>query len=187
MTKTTNIISGKYKGHKIKLVPSFKTKATSNLVKEALFNVLGNSIENTKILDLFAGNGSYGFEALSRNAKQVFFVDSSFRAFQTLKDNQQKLKLNLGQSVIYYSHYLFALKKFQKLNFIFDFVILDPPYFKNLYLPVLENLGKVTHQKSVIICELHRKTYLPYKIKEFVLTKEKNYGNKKLQFYQKNL
>ncbi|CCP88279.1 16S rRNA (guanine(966)-N(2))-methyltransferase RsmD [Candidatus Phytoplasma solani] len=186
MTKTTNIIGGKYKGHKIKLVPSLKTKATSSLVKEALFNILGNSIENKKILDLFSGNGSYGFEALSRNAKQVFFVDFSFKAFQTLKENQKKLKLNLDKIVIYYSHYLLALKKFQKLNFNFDFVILDPPYFKNLYLPAFENLGAITHLESIVICELHHKVHLPSQIKEFVLFKEKKYGNKKLQFYRKN-
>ncbi|AGL90211.1 16S rRNA (guanine(966)-N(2))-methyltransferase RsmD [Candidatus Phytoplasma australiense] len=186
MTKTTKIISGKYKGHKIKLVSSPKTKATNSLVKEALFNTLGESIKNTKVLDLFAGNGAYGFEALSRQARQVVFVDYSIKAFRTLKENQQKLKINSIESVIWSLHYLVALKKLKKLDFVFDFVILDPPYFKNLYLPAFENLKELTHPKSIIICELHNKVHLPLQIKDFILTKEKKYGSKKLQFYQKN-
>jgi 16S rRNA (guanine(966)-N(2))-methyltransferase RsmD len=185
MTKTTIIIGGKFKGHKIKLVPSPHTKTTISLVKEALFNTLGNSTQNKIFLDLFAGNGSYGFEALSRNAKKVYFVDASFKAFQTLKENHKKLKLDFNQSIIFYSHFIQALKKFQKANLIFDFVILDPPYFKDFYLPAFEYLAKLTHKNSIIICELHRKIFLPMQIKEFILQKEKKYGNKKIQFYKK--
>ncbi|WP_341833491.1 16S rRNA (guanine(966)-N(2))-methyltransferase RsmD [Candidatus Phytoplasma asteris] len=185
MTKTTIIIGGKFKGCKIKLVPSPQTKATSSLVKESLFNTLGNSVKNKIFLDLFAGNGSYGFEALSRDAKQVYFVDASLKAFQTLKENSQKLKINLQQNIIFYGHFIKALKKFQKANLIFDFIILDPPYFKDFYLPAFEYLNKLTHKNSIIICELHQKIVLPTQIKEFVLQKEKQYGNKKIQFYQK--
>ncbi|MBP5836155.1 16S rRNA (guanine(966)-N(2))-methyltransferase RsmD [Candidatus Phytoplasma meliae] len=185
MTKTTNIIGGRYKGHKIKLVPSLDTKATSSLVKEALFNILGTAVKDKVLLDLFAGNGSYGFEALSRDALKVFFVDSSLKAFHTLKYNQRKLKLDDEQSVIFYAHYLAALKKMQKLNLIFDFVIVDPPYFKALYESTFVYLGQLTHDKSIIICESHRRIDLPLHMKEFELVKVKIYGNKKLNFYHK--
>ncbi|MBS2126292.1 16S rRNA (guanine(966)-N(2))-methyltransferase RsmD ['Fragaria x ananassa' phyllody phytoplasma] len=185
MTKTTTIIGGRYKGHKIKLVPSLDTKATSSLVKEALFNMIGTAIKDKVLLDLFAGNGSYGFEALSHNALKVFFVDASLKAFRTLKYNQFKLKLDDEKSVIFYAHYLVALKKMQKLNLVFDFVIIDPPYFKALYEPAFVYLGKLTHDKSIIICESHRRIYLPLRMKEFELIKVKIYGNKKLNFYHK--
>nr|BAF73532.1 N6-adenine-specific methylase [Onion yellows phytoplasma OY-W] len=114
MTKTTIIIGGKFKGHKIKLVPSPHTKATSSLVKEALFNTLGASVQNKIFLDLFAGNGSYGFEALSRDAKQAYFVDASLKSFQTLKKNHQKIKTGFRTKHYFLWSFYSSFKKIPK-------------------------------------------------------------------------
>ncbi|MDZ7838351.1 MAG: RsmD family RNA methyltransferase [Actinomycetota bacterium] len=81
------IISGKYKGRKLKIPSNLDIRPTQDRVKESIFSVLGFQLEQKKILDLFAGSGSLGLEALSRGADRVCFVDKSIEAIKLIKHN----------------------------------------------------------------------------------------------------
>jgi len=98
------IISGKYKGFKINSVSSTKTRSTSHALRKSLFDTIGEFINENIVLDLFAGSGAYGFEALSRNAKQVYLVDNFLPAFKIIKKNIKKLNLQKEQIKLFYNN-----------------------------------------------------------------------------------
>ncbi|WP_017193452.1 16S rRNA (guanine(966)-N(2))-methyltransferase RsmD [Vaccinium witches'-broom phytoplasma] len=179
------IISGKYKGFRLVLVPSEKTKSTSHLVRKALFDTIGAEIEGQTVLDLFSGSGVYGFEALSRKAKAIYMVDNLLAAYKAIKKNCQKLQLKSDEVHIFYGDAFRMLKKFIKEELIFDFIILDPPYFSDYFEPLLKVLSPLTNQNSLVICETNHKMNLPSKINDFHLIKSKKYGSQKLNYYRK--
>jgi len=120
------IITGKYKGRTLKIPKNEDIRPTSDRVKETLFNILSNRInfEDLLVLDLFAGTGALGFEALSRGAEKVFFVDNYPKALKMIKDNAQIL--GCSDKIITVND--------DALNFIdyadekFDLIFADPPY-----------------------------------------------------------
>ncbi|MDV3167944.1 MAG: 16S rRNA (guanine(966)-N(2))-methyltransferase RsmD [Candidatus Phytoplasma stylosanthis] len=179
------IISGKYKGFKLNSVLSDQTRSTSHLLRKSLFDTIGKFIEESIVLDLFAGSGACGFEALSRKAKKIYLVDHSFLAFNIINKNKNKLKLDKKKVQIFCSDAFKMLRKFIKQNLFFDLVILDPPYFFNFYISIFKNLEKITHEKSLIVLEIHYKTLLSSEINSFYLFKKKIFGTRKIYFYKK--
>ncbi|KXT29317.1 RNA methyltransferase, RsmD family [Candidatus Phytoplasma oryzae] len=179
------IISGKYKGFKLDLVPSIKTKSSSHLVRKALFDTIGGFIKETILLDLFAGTGSYGFEAISRDAKKVYLVDNSFIAFKTIHKNKKKLNLSNEKVIIFYSDAFRILKKFIQKKKRFDIVVLDPPYFSDYHVRLFQELDKITYSRSIVVYEMHHKTNFLLDNDIFSLIKTKKYGIKKLNFYKR--
>ncbi|KAB8121891.1 MAG: 16S rRNA (guanine(966)-N(2))-methyltransferase [Candidatus Phytoplasma cynodontis] len=178
-----HIIKGKYKNFKLKMVSSKKTKMTSHLIRKSLFDTIGDLVKNATLLDLFSGSGCYGFEALSRGAKEIYLVDNSFCALKTIYQNKKKLNLKENEIQIFYSDAFKILKKFIKNRIKFDIIILDPPYFSNYYYKLFKNLDKITHSHSIVICELYYKNDLLPKIGNFYSLKTKKYGNKLLKYY----
>ncbi|EMR14732.1 MAG: 16S rRNA (guanine(966)-N(2))-methyltransferase RsmD [Candidatus Phytoplasma australasiaticum] len=177
------IISGKYKNFRLNLVPSQKTKSSTHLIRKALFDTIQKDIHNSIVLDLFAGSGAYGFEALSREAKKIFMVDNSLPAYLTIRKNQNKLKINNQQIIVFYKNYLNILKRFISQKIKFDVIILDPPYafeIKNLF----QKLFKIIHSRSWVIYETNHKNLLPDVDQKFILVKNKKYGSKRLVFYK---
>ncbi|TVY12201.1 16S rRNA (guanine(966)-N(2))-methyltransferase RsmD [Candidatus Phytoplasma pini] len=181
------IIGGEYKGFCLNTVKSIKTRHTSHLVRKAIFDTIGNKIINSFVLDLFSGSGAYGFEALSRKAKQVYSVDNLFLAIQTIKKNKKKINLNDDKIKIFYSDVLQIIKKIIKQKLIFDLIILDPPYFYKNYIFLFNYFGNITNSNSTVVYEIHHKSFLPNIINNFILTKSKKYGTKKVYYYQKNI
>ncbi|WCA22447.1 16S rRNA (guanine(966)-N(2))-methyltransferase RsmD [Candidatus Phytoplasma oryzae] len=179
------IISGKYKGFKLKMVPSSKTRSTSNLLRKSLFNTIGDFIQNAILLDLFSGSGCYGFEALSRNAKEIYLVDNLFVAFKTMHANKKKLSLSNDQIKIFFSDAFKILKKFVKEKKKFDIIIIDPPYFYDYHYKFFPYLDKISYSHSFIIYEIYHTENLPNEIGFFSLFKTKKYGNKRLNYYNK--
>ena len=121
------IIGGKLKGRKISFTPVNGLRPTADRVRETLFNWLALYIDRTVCLDLFAGSGALGLEALSRGASEVIFVESNIKAAQTLKQNL--VNLNAGNVEVLNQNALCCL---QKLDRRFDIVFLDPPYKSDL-------------------------------------------------------
>ncbi|MDO7983778.1 MAG: RsmD family RNA methyltransferase [Pigeon pea little leaf phytoplasma] len=149
------IISGKYKNFRLNLVPSKNTKSSTHLIRKALFDTIQKDINNSIVLDLFAGSGAYGFEALSREAKKIFMVDNSLPAYLTIRKNQNKLKINNQKVIVFYKNAFNILKRFISKKIKFDVIILDPPYvfdIKNLF----PELFKIIHSQSWIIYETYR-------------------------------
>ena len=126
------IISGSFKGKKILEPKDIKTRPLKDLTKESIFNIIIHSkkfkmnLENSIILDLFSGVGSFGIECLSRNVKKVIFIENYNGVLPLLKRNLEKLKLDEKFSVLEYDIYEGNI--FSKLENKFDIIFLDPPY-----------------------------------------------------------
>jgi 16S rRNA (guanine966-N2)-methyltransferase len=136
MKQSIRIIAGKYKGKKIHFPAIEGLRPTPDRVKETVFNWLMHDIRGAKCLDLFAGSGSLGFEALSRGAKEVYFVEKS-----SLVAN--KIKSNLSDLHIDNAHVLISdgIKFLQQTTMSFDIIFLDPPFRNNLVSSCLIHLS----------------------------------------------
>ena len=171
------IIAGKYKYKRLNEFNVPSTRPTADKVKEALFDIIIDT-ENKVCLDLFAGSGSLGFEALSNGADKCYFVDKNNIVVKQL--NKTKNMLNITNGVILNSDYKDALDTFKKENIKFDIIFLDPPYKFNLIGPCLELIYKynLLSEKGIIVCEYENEEF---DIKNFRLLKEKKYGLKKIK------
>ncbi len=175
------IIAGKYKG---KILSEFKlstTRPTSDLVREALFDKIGFQVLDCVFLDLFSGTGAVGVEALSRGAKQVYFVDNNNEAMNLIKKNIASvsasnfdvLKMNFGD----------ALDRLYKQNIKFDIIFLDPPYATNFAeeaITIIKNYDLIC-ENGLIIWE-HDETKNKYISQNFENSKTKKYGKKYLTY-----
>jgi 16S rRNA (guanine966-N2)-methyltransferase len=123
------VIAGKYKSRRLAAPPGMHTRPTSDRLRETLFNVVAPGIERSAWLDLFAGSGAIGIEALSRGARSVHFVELSPGAIRTIRKNLHTLEIADGAEVIEREAAI-ALRMLEAQAVSFDFVFLDPPYRK---------------------------------------------------------
>ena len=181
------IISGNYKGKKILLPKDKLTRPLKDLTKESIFNVIKHSklldinLENSNILDLFSGVGSFGLECLSRGAANVTFLESYKEVLTVLKKNIDNLKQQDSSSII--EKDIFSENTLKALNDKFDIIFMDPPY-KEKKLSILLNTIiklKLLNDSGVIIIHRHKKEEDEFS-EEFNLIIEKNYGISKIIF-----
>src|SRR5690349_571347 len=142
------VIAGAYKGRNLKSPPSLAVRPTSDRLRETLFNVIAPRIEDVRFLDLCAGSGAVGIEALSRGARHVTFVDRSRRSCQLIESNVQLCRIPEEQFDIYQMPAEEFLR--QEKSFPWDIVFFDPPY-KEDYLRTLQLLS------GFVIVEHHHK------------------------------
>lgn len=173
------IISGKYKGKNLIGFDIDGTRPTMDRVKESLFASIQNYIKDSIILDLFAGSGSLGIEALSNGAKSAYFVDNNIEIINILKKNTISIKEKFN---IIKDDYLSALKKFKNDNIKFDIIFLDPPYKFNLINTCLEKIIEynLLNSNGIIVCEYETENIENNKLN---LIKEKKYGSKYIKIY----
>ena len=172
------IIAGAYKGRNLKSPPSLNVRPTSDRLRETLFNVIAPLIEDARFLDLCAGSGAVGIEALSRGASHVTFVDRSRRMCKLIEANIELCRISEEQQVIYCSEANEFLR--QSKNEHWDIVFFDPPY-KEDYVQTLQLLGAGDH--SLVIAEHHHKTELPDSIGNLDRTRVLKQGDSSLSFY----
>lgn len=134
------VISGKLKGRKLFALKGIDLRPTSDRVKEAIFDILQNSIEGQKVLDLFAGTGALGIEALSRGAKRAFFVEESLQSLTVLYKNLEACRLQ-EQAEVLSREAQAGIKILSKRGETFDLIFLDPPYGKGLARKTLQALS----------------------------------------------
>ncbi|MBO5715894.1 MAG: 16S rRNA (guanine(966)-N(2))-methyltransferase RsmD [Clostridia bacterium] len=153
------IITGKAKGIKLDTLDGLDTRPTSERSKEAIFSMLQFEIEGRVVLDLFAGSGQMGLEALSRGAKSAYLVDSGKRAFEIIKKNIQKTRLEGANALCTDS---ISFLKRQNGTEKFDIVFLDPPYASELINDALSLLleRELIKETSYIVCESDRFEFL---------------------------
>ena len=120
------VIAGEFKSRQLKTVPSSLTRPTTDKNKENLFNMIGPYFEGGVCLDLFAGSGGLGIEALSRGMDTLYSVDKQLKAFLTIKENCRLLKIE-DRTHLYKMDAMKALEKFSQEHISFDLVLLDPP------------------------------------------------------------
>ncbi|MBB6455007.1 16S rRNA (guanine966-N2)-methyltransferase [Salirhabdus euzebyi] len=172
------VISGKYKGHPLKAVPGKNARPTTDKVKEAIFQVIGPYFDGGLSLDLFAGSGGLGIEALSRGVDKVIFVDKHPRSIQTIYENIKAVKEE-ERTEVYRTEAFRALKAASKRELVFDLVFLDPPYGKISFEQLFETLiqGNLVKQGSILVCEHTAEEALPEKIDKLEQFKKETYGS----------
>ncbi|HWJ02390.1 MAG TPA: 16S rRNA (guanine(966)-N(2))-methyltransferase RsmD [Verrucomicrobiae bacterium] len=177
------IISGIAGGRTLKTLPGLATRPTSDKVKGAIFNVLGAKISGGKVLDLYAGSGALGLEALSRGAVLSVLVDKSAQACKVIKENIEQLGFALSARVMCgdAADILAGLRGTR-----FDLVFIDPPYRKGLALASLKLLanGDYLTPDAVIIVESSREEQFPVELGKISLRKSSRYGDTVVWYYQ---
>jgi len=133
------IIGGKFKGRKLRSVRGTRTRPTAERTREAIFNIIAFQVHDVNVLDLFAGTGALGIEALSRGAQSAVFIDISNPSLSILRENLAGLSVESSTRVIRWD--LAAnLNCLLSMPRAFDLVFMDPPYNKNLIKPALDHL-----------------------------------------------
>ena len=179
------VISGKAKGRKLKLVAGDSTRPVMDRVKENLFNLLGPQfVPGTRWLDLFAGTGQVGIEALSRGAAEVVFVDVARPAIRTIYDNLQHTQLLAGAEVIHSDAFAYLSRPGLAP---FDLIYVAPPQYKKLWLDVLMVIearpGHFLREDGLVVVQLDPKEYHPLTLNGLNLQDQRRYGNTMLCFY----
>ncbi|MGP4068224.1 16S rRNA (guanine(966)-N(2))-methyltransferase RsmD [Halobacillus sp. B29] len=152
--QTMRVIAGDFKGRQLKSVPTHQTRPTTDKVKEAVFHKIGPFFDGGKALDLFAGSGGLGIEALSRGVSSCIFVDQQQKAIQTIYENIHTLDLT-DRTEVFRTDAKRAMKAAGKRGLTFDYIFLDPPYKKFSYKELMEALldYELLAEQGVIICE----------------------------------
>ena len=174
------VIAGAYKGRNLKSPPSMAVRPTSDRLRETLFNIIAPRIEDVRFLDLCAGSGAVGIEALSRGARHVTFVDRSRRSCQLIESNVQLCRIPEEQFEIYQTTAEEFLRVPPKDSDPWDIVFFDPPY-KEDYLRTLNLLG---NYHGLLIVEHHHKNALPETVGTLVRTRILKQGDSSLSFYE---
>lgn len=171
------VVSGTCKGRALKAVPGTGTRPTTDKVKESIFNMIGPYFDGGLVLDLFAGSGGLGIEALSRGIDQAIFVDRDYQALQTVKANLALCKLS-ERAEVYKNDAERALKALIKRTLLFDFIMLDPPYKQQKLIELLEEIAKakILHNHGYIVCEHSRDVILPEQIGGLTIKRKEEYG-----------
>lgn len=177
------VITGMARGRKLKAPKGMTTRPTSDRVKEALFNVLGSRIVDSKFLDLFAGSGGVGIEALSRGAKLVTFVEENPKVIDVINDNLIVTGLK-SRATIYRSNAYRAMEKLQGQE-CFDIIFLDPPYLKGHETECLQQIErcKLLSPEGLVVVESSKRDELPQTVGTLTLQKSQHYGDTKLTYY----
>ena len=176
------VIAGAFKGRNLKSPPSMQVRPTSDRLRETLFNVIAGRVPDSRFLDLCAGSGAVGIEALSRGAAHATFVDRSRRSCQLIESNLELCRVPEEQRDIYCSEVLEFLRQGDTDRW--DLVFLDPPY-KTDYLRILELLGSkaVLNEGGLLVVEHHHKTELPETTGNLARTRTLKQGDSSLSFY----
>jgi 16S rRNA (guanine966-N2)-methyltransferase len=177
------IISGKYKGRNILGFNIDGTRPTQDRVKENLFNMINFDIRDKVVLDLFAGSGNLGLEALSREAKYAYFVDKYPKAISIIEKNSKNIVDNDNYKILN-TNYKKAIKYFKENNIYFDIVFLDPPYDTSYIEESLFLLTSLINKKGLIICESNDLNKIVFS-NEYKSVKQKKYGDKYIVILEK--
>jgi 16S rRNA (guanine(966)-N(2))-methyltransferase RsmD len=178
------INAGIYKRHNIYLTNLETTRETSDKVRQAIFNLIGQYFDDITVADLFAGSGAMGLEAISRGATKAYFSDINKKACEVVKKNINLLKIEKPCTVINAS-YEQALKRIPENEL--DIIFLDPPYAMTDTAKIMTEIldSKVLKKKGIISFEM-AKTTLTKEVPGFTILKEKEYGIKKVVIYVLN-
>ncbi|WAH35481.1 16S rRNA (guanine(966)-N(2))-methyltransferase RsmD [Alicyclobacillus dauci] len=176
------VIAGKWKSHMLKAPKGSDTRPTTDRVKESMFNLLPHQLEGV-VVDLFAGSGALGIEALSRGAESAVFVDADRRAVSVIRDNLTRLGA-LEQSRVWSCDWKSAIRRIPSEVGSVTWIFLDPPYRAHLWEPVMQSLSDFPLTGGVL-CEMPKDVSLPDEINGLVQVKYKVYGDIAVGIYTK--
>jgi 16S rRNA (guanine966-N2)-methyltransferase len=177
------VIAGKARGRRLRSVPGDITRPITDRVKESLFNILGPDIAESIVLDLFAGTGSVGIEALSRGAKFVRFVDRHHLAVKTVRANLESTGLGENAEVLKLD--AFALLK-QPPDYAFDYIYVAPPQYQGLWkkaLKAVDSRRDWLSEDSWVVVQIDPVELEPLELENLVEFDQRRYGSTLLIFY----
>lgn len=179
------VTGGSLKGRKLAPLRGMSIRPTSDYLREAIFNILAEVVEDAVVLDLFAGTGSLGIEALSRGAERAVFVDKASQAIKALSRNVETCALQertriLKRDILRGPGFLKSIRE------TFDLVFVDPPYDKGFAEPTLKLLGRSSKilTEAFIVVEHSSREILPEKIARLFLHDERRHGKTLVSFYR---
>lgn len=172
------VITGSARGRKLKTPSGNDVRPTTDNVKEAIFNILRDDVEGRRVLDLFAGTGQLGIEALSRGAREAVFVDSSPESLKIVKEN---LALCRFSAAVVRSDAVSFLSRGGK----YDVIFIDPPYASDLYEKVLESikLFDILSEGGIIVVESDRDRPIPDMDPPYRILRDYRYGKVRIRTY----
>ena len=175
------IIGGSARGRRLRTPRSYSVRPTADRVKESLFNVLGPAVEGARVLDLYAGTGNLGLEALSRGAREAVFVERAGAAADIIRTNLELCGLSAKGRVLR-RPVARVLAELERNGESFDLIFMDPPYRRNLAVTTLELLGRhpVCAPDALVVLECDRREELG--AYEPRVTDRRNYGDTALLF-----
>lgn len=181
------VIAGTARGRRLQSVPGDSTRPITDRTKESLFNILGGDIQGATFLDLFAGTGSVGIEALSRGAAFARFLDKNQNAIHTIRANLQQTRTNERADVI-------RMDSFQYLNNVpdkaFDYVYIAPPQYKELWKRAvidLDNNPSWLSPDAWAVVQIHPIEYATTNLKNLTEFDLRRYGSTMLVFYERSI
>ena len=173
------VITGEARGRKLKTVEGLATRPTTDRTKQSLFNAIQFDIEGRRVLDLFAGTGQLGIEALSRGAADAVFVDQASPAIAVVRENLRAVGYEKRAEVIQ-GEALGVLRRFPEDRF--GLIFLDPPYEAGLMSGALERImkWKLLCVGGLIVCETLKEEQLPAGVNGFGTVREYIYGKSRI-------
>lgn len=184
------IIAGEFKKRKLYVPKSELTRPTKNFLRESLFNICAHYIEDAVFLDLFAGSGAVGFEALSRGAEKVIFIENQKKALESIKKNAALLKVEDRIEIIEKN----VFDALAKVPCFCDIIFADPPYDIKNDIPSHYKLFEILEAHPILkqnghfFLETHRKSDpYPHELKTLFLHKDRTIGNSRLFEYRSAL
>ena len=178
------VISGKARGFKLRTVPGNSTRPITDRVKESLFNILGADVMSASLLDLFAGTGSVGIEALSRGAHFVRFIDVDRQAVATTLTNLKNTRLSEGAEVVRSDAFVYLKRDPDQA---FDYVYIAPPQYKEMWKKAMFSLSVHSgwlSEDAWVIVQLHPVEYETLKLPNLREFDQRKYGSTLLLFYE---
>jgi 16S rRNA (guanine966-N2)-methyltransferase len=178
------VITGSAKGHHLKFPTGTKTRPVTDLVRGSIFSILENMVDDwTLVLDLFAGSGALGIEALSRGAEWADFVESEPKCCDIIKENLEKTRLS-SQARVYCCN---AFKALSTINKEYNIILMDPPYANPSNGDFILQLAQssLAGKKTTVVVTHSSRVPLEQSYADFKMVKEKRHGDSCVSFYQK--
>lgn len=178
------VISGTAKGRKLQPVPGVSTRPITDRAKVALFDLLGSEIAGASLLDLFAGTGSVGIEALSRGARRVVFVDHNALAVRTVHRNLELTRLGDRAVVIRSDSFRFLARRQPEQ---FEFIYVAPPQYEGLWIRTLETIDETPgwlNGQGLVVVQIDPREYQPLAAKTLQERDQRRYGSTLLCFFE---
>lgn len=175
------VISGKARGVRLNTIEGLDTRPTTDRIKESIFNLIQFNVQNAQVLDLYSGSGALGIEAASRGAEKVYLVENSRKCHDVILENLNNTKLTDLVELVKSD----VMSGLNRLNMEFDVIIMDPPYGKNLVVPVMNSIEANARlaENGIIVVEHSITDILPETVGIFKQVKQKKYGKILISIY----